>query len=338
MTAAIDERSSNAQDGITALRSALGGTILGQEEVIEQVLWALLAGGHVLLEGAPGLGKTLLVKTLAACLQLDFGRVQFTPDLMPSDITGSNVLVLDDAGNSTGRFELHRGPIFTQLLLADEINRASPKTQSALLEAMAERAVTIAGQKHELNAPFLVFATENPLEMEGTFPLPEAQLDRFLLKVYVPAPSVSELERILEQTTAHPLPPPSAVLTRERTLDLQLLCRDVVVSRAVLNYAARLTSATNPGQGASEAVRRGVRFGASVRGAQALILAAKARALIDARLNVSFDDIRAVAQPALRHRLVLSFEGEADGVTTDELIAELIDALPETSAGANAEL
>jgi MoxR-like ATPase len=338
MSADHEQRLTEAREDIENLRAAMQSVIIGQDAVLDQVLWALLAGGHVLLEGAPGLGKTLLVKTLASCLHLTFSRVQFTPDLMPGDITGSNVLLLDDNGTSTGRFELYRGPVFTQLLLADEINRASPKTQSALLEAMAERAVTISGSRHELSAPFMVFATENPIEMEGTFPLPEAQLDRFLLKILVPAPGAAELEEILERTTAHPVAPPKPVLTEERTVQLQSLCRDIVIPRPVLAYASRLATATAPEATPLDAVRRAVRFGASVRGAQALVLAAKAHALIDGRANVSFEDVRSVAKPALRHRLVLSFEGEADGTTADELIDKLCNEPLEAKEGTDAEL
>jgi MoxR-like ATPase len=315
-----------------ALRQALHSAIIGQNEVVDQVLWALLAGGHVLLEGAPGLGKTLLVRTLAQCLSVDFSRIQFTPDLMPGDITGSNILLLDERGHSTGQFRLHKGPLFTQLLLADEINRASPKTQSALLEAMQEAAVTIAGTRHELPPPFMVFATENPIEMEGTYPLPEAQLDRFLFKTLVPFPSDEELEQILAATTGHQPNQPSAVLDGAALSTLQSTCREIVVPRAVLNYTARLTGCSAPeAPSAPELVRRAIRFGAGVRGGQALILGGKARALLSGRANVAFEDVQAVAKPALRHRLLLSFEGEADGVTADAVIDELVAQVPEVA-------
>jgi MoxR-like ATPase len=312
------------------LHDALHSTIIGQDQVVREVVWALLAGGHVLLEGAPGLGKTLLIKTLSHCLHLQFSRIQFTPDLMPSDITGNDVLLLDERGNSTGQFRLHPGPLFAQLVLADEINRASPKTQSALLEAMQEGAVTIAGKRHELRPPFMVFATENPIEMEGTYPLPEAQLDRFLFKTLVPSPDLAELETILELTTGAPLQNPPAVLSAEELLSLQADCRRVVVPRAIIAYAARLTAATTPeSASAPEQVKRCVRFGAGVRGGQALILGAKARALTEGRLNTSFEDIRAVVKPALRHRLLLGFEGIADGITTDSILDEVLSQVRE---------
>jgi MoxR-like ATPase len=283
----------------------------------------------VLLEGAPGLGKTLLVRTLAACVDLRFSRIQFTPDLMPSDVLGTNVLLLDTGGRSTGRFELHRGPIFGQLVLADEVNRAPPKTQSALLEAMQEHAVTIAGARHELEQPFMVLATENPIEMEGTYPLPEAQLDRFLLKVLVHSPSESELVEIVSRTTGRAESPPKPVLSHEEIAELRGLCRDVAIAEPVVRYAARLVAASDPqAKAAAEIVRRAVRYGASVRGAQALVLAAKAAALFDGRAHVALSDVTRVALPALRHRIIRSFEGEADGITTDQIVRALVEAVP----------
>jgi len=312
-----------------ALRTAVARVIVGQEGVVEQVAWALAAGGHVLLEGAPGLGKTLLVRTLAQCLDLHFSRIQFTPDLMPSDVLGANVLVLDAAGHSSGRFELHRGPIFGQLVLADEINLAPPKTQSALLEAMQEHAVTIAGTRHVLEEPFMVLATENPIEMEGTYPLPEAQLDRFLLKVLVPAPSEDDLVRILARTTGEAAAPMEPVLTRGRVLELRELCRKVAIAEPVLRYAARLVAATQPESPEAPAiVRRAVRFGAGVRGGQALVLAAKAAAVLEGRAHVALTDVARVALPSLRHRILRSFEGEADGVSTDDVTRAVLEALP----------
>ncbi len=321
----IEQRLSDAHEELQRLRDAVARVVIGQEEVLDEVMWALLARGHVLLEGAPGLGKTLLVKTLGRCLALDYSRIQFTPDLMPSDITGSNVLVLDAGGHSTGRFELHRGPLFAQLVLADEINRASPKTQSALLEAMQEGATTISGKRHRLPSPFMVFATENPIEMEGTYPLPEAQLDRFLFKTLVPSPPQDVLERILRATTGHPPAEPDVVLTADELERLQSLCRDIAVPDAVLRYATTLTASTDPDSvNASPRVQSAIRFGAGVRGGQALLLGGKARALSQGRANVSFEDVRAVAKPALRHRLLLSFEGEADGLTCDDVLDELL--------------
>ncbi|MCC6214363.1 MAG: AAA family ATPase [Polyangiaceae bacterium] len=327
-------RLERASAATRALRDAIGQMIVGQVAVVDQVLWALLGGGHVLLEGAPGLGKTLLVKTLASALDLSFSRIQFTPDLMPSDVTGTNVLVLGGAAGGAGRFELHRGPIFGQVVLADEINRATPKTQSALLEAMAEHAVTIAGTRHPLEEPFFVLATQNPIEMEGTYPLPEAQLDRFLLKVVIPDPTEDELTAILERTTAHAVALPSRILGRDDVLALRALCRDVAVAEPVTRYAARLVSASSPdAPGASDLVKRALRYGAGVRGGQALVLAAKAVALLEGRAQVAFSDVQRVAAPVLRHRLIRSFEGEADGVTTDAVVASLVGGVPARPEG-----
>jgi MoxR-like ATPase len=315
---------------LDTLRQAVTSVIVGQSDVVEHVLWALLAGGHVLLEGAPGLGKTLLVQTLARCLRLEFSRIQFTPDLMPSDVTGANVLVLDKTGTSTGRFELHRGPIFGQLVLADEVNRATPKTQSALLEAMQEHAVTIAGTRHDLGEPFMVLATENPIEMEGTYPLPEAQLDRFLLQVVVPSPSEDDLVRIVGQTTGVPAAPADAVLDRDAVVRLRDLCREIIAAEPVVRYAARLVGATSPtSTSAPPLVRRAVRYGAGIRGAQSLVLTAKAVALTQGRPNVAFDDVRRVTVPALRHRIIRSFEGEADGVESADVVRAVLDAVAE---------
>ncbi|MBX3182290.1 MAG: AAA family ATPase [Polyangiaceae bacterium] len=325
----LEARLAFAQGAATRLREAIGGVIVGQSAVVDQTLWGLLAGGHVLLEGAPGLGKTLLVRTIASCLDLQFSRIQFTPDLMPSDITGTNVLVMSATGGSTGQFQLHRGPIFGQVILADEINRATPKTQSALLEAMQEHAVTIAGVRHRLDEPFFVLATENPLEMEGTYPLPEAQLDRFLLKVLVPSPSEDELTGILARTTGHAGGEPPRVLSSAEVLELRALCREIAVAEPVLRYAARLVRATGPeGAGAPDLVRRAVRFGAGVRGGQSLVLAAKAVALLEARAHVAFADIQRVALAVLRHRIIRSFEGEADGITTDQVVEQVLAAVP----------
>jgi MoxR-like ATPase len=309
------------------LREAIGQVIVGQDEVVEQTLWAMIAGGHVLLEGAPGLGKTLLVRTLSRCLDLHFSRIQFTPDLMPSDITGTNILVSDESGNRS--FALHKGPIFAQVILADEINRATPKTQSALLEAMQEHACTIAGKRHAMVEPFFVLATENPIEMEGTYPLPEAQLDRFLLMVLVPNPSEDELTEILVRTTGQPTAPPESVLTGEEVLELRSLCRDVAIAEPLMRYAARLVGASDPNSdGAPEIAKRALRYGAGVRGAQSLVLASKAVALLESRAHVSFADIQRVAKPVLRHRFIRSFEGEADGITTDEVVEALLSHVP----------
>jgi MoxR-like ATPase len=318
-----------ARDRVVVLQKAVQKVIIGQEQVVKQVLWGLIAGGHVLLEGAPGLGKTLLVRTLASCLRLHFSRIQFTPDLMPSDVTGTRVLLMDTRGATTGRFELQRGPIFGNIVLADEINRATPKTQSALLEAMQEHAVTIAGERHALEPPFFVLATENPIEMEGTYPLPEAQLDRFLLKVLVMSPPEDELSEIISRTTGHETELPTGIVDRNDVLKLQRLCREIAVAEPVVRYAARLVGATSPDSpSAPDMLRRAIRYGAGVRGGQALVLAAKAMSLLEGRAQVSFSDIEQAALPVLRHRLIRSFEGEADGITTDRVIAELIQAIP----------
>jgi len=323
----FEARLQTARRSSQALKEAIGQVIVGQAEVVDQTLWGIIAGGHVLLEGVPGLGKTLLVRTIAHCLDLEFSRIQFTPDLMPSDVTGTQILVTDDAGNR--RFALHRGPIFAQVILADEINRATPKTQSALLEAMQEHACTIGGKRHAMVEPFFVLATENPIEMEGTYPLPEAQLDRFLLKVLVPPPSEDELCEIVARTTGQERPPPEPVLSRAQILELRSSCRDVAVAEPIMRYAARLTGASDPSSAdAPELIGRALRYGAGVRGAQSLVLAAKAVALLDGRAHVAFDDIQKVAKPARRHRLIRSFEGEADGISADQAIEALIDQVP----------
>jgi MoxR-like ATPase len=292
------------------------------------VLIALLAGGHVLLEGVPGLGKTLLVKTLGEALDLHFSRIQFTPDLMPADILGTNVVMQDPSGRRY--FEFQRGPVFTQLLLADEVNRATPKTQSALLEAMQEHAVTVAGTTYELDAPFFVLATQNPIEMEGTYPLPEAQLDRFLLKLTVEFPSAPDLVEIIDRTTVTTLPHARAVATAAQVQQMQQLARSVEVASHVKGYVARLVQATHAGApGAASMATRYVRYGSSPRGAQALILAAKVRALVAGRANVAFSDLAALALPALRHRIILNFEGEADGIVPDAIIHNALEETPE---------
>ncbi len=324
---------------VATLRDAIGKVVVGQAAVVDQVMWGLVAGGHVLLEGAPGLGKTLLVRTIAQCLDLRFSRIQFTPDLMPSDVVGTNVLVMDPAQRAAGSmFAVQKGPIFGQIVLADEINRATPKTQSALLEAMAEHAVTIAGTRHVLEEPFFVLATENPIEMEGTYPLPEAQLDRFLLKVLVPNPSEDDLVGVLSRTTGRAMEAPPRVLGQEGVLGLRALCRDIAVAEPVARYAARLVRASDPtANEAPDLVKRALRYGAGVRGAQSLVLAAKAVALCEGRPNVSFGDIAGVAKPALRHRMIRSFEGEADGISTDTVVDALLASVPTRPANVNAE-
>ena len=335
----FEGRLASAAGTIATLKGAVGRVIVGQAAVVDQVMWSLVAGGHVLLEGAPGLGKTLLVRTLAQCLDLRFSRIQFTPDLMPSDVVGTNVLVMDPAQRAAGSmFALQRGPIFGQIVLADEINRATPKTQSALLEAMAEHAVTIAGARHVLEEPFFVLATENPIEMEGTYPLPEAQLDRFLLKVIVPNPSEDELCEVLTRTTGRGQEAPPRVLGRDGVLALRAMCREVAIAEPVVRYAAKLVRASDPATPeAPELVKKSIRYGAAVRGAQSLVLAAKAVALCEGRAHVSFADIAKVAKPALRHRMIRSFEGEADGVTTDATIDALLATVPTRPASVERE-
>ncbi|MDE2930374.1 MAG: MoxR family ATPase [Chloroflexota bacterium] len=305
------------------IRTELGKVIVGQQAVVDNVLICLLAGGHALLEGVPGLGKTELVKTLGEVLDLRYGRVQFTPDLMPADITGTTVITEDQKDNRFFRFE--PGPIFNNLVLADEINRATPKTQSALLEAMHERTVTVGNSLHDLPIPFFVMATQNPIEMEGTYPLPEAQLDRFFFKIIVEYPDAAELEEIVLRTTTDVVPEVRKVATTKDILALQVLVRQVPIASHVLRYAVRLVTATDPDSPeAPQITRNYVRYGASPRGAQTLVLGGKVRALFDERYNVSFDDIRAVAHQTLRHRLILNFEAEAEGITADTVIDELV--------------
>jgi len=299
--------------------------IVGHEAVIHEVLSCLLAGGHALLEGVPGLGKTLLIRTLADVLDLTFRRIQFTPDLMPADITGTNLVEADEAGSKAFRFE--KGPIFANLVLADEINRATPKTQSAVLEAMQEQTVSAGGETRPLPRPFCVLATQNPLEMEGTYPLPEAQLDRFLLKVRVESPDVGELVSILDRTTGVEAGEVERVVSAGRIEEMRALVRRVPAATHVKDYIARLVRATHPkADGAPATVTRYVRYGSSPRGAQAILLAAKVLALRAGRANVAFDDVEPVVAPALRHRLILSFEGQADGIESDEVLADVLRA------------
>ena len=310
-----------------AIEEQVGQVIVGQTEVVRAVLMCVIAGGHALLEGVPGLGKTMLIRTLADVLDLRFSRIQFTPDLMPADITGTDVL--EESGDGRREFRFQPGPVFANLVLADEINRATPKTQSALLEAMQEHSVTVANRTYRLEEPFFVLATQNPLEMEGTYPLPEAQLDRFLFKIDVGFPSSGELVEILARTTGAVQPRASAVADGTQIVRMGMLARKVPVAGHVSEYVARLVVATHPDSDeAPDMVRRYVRYGSSPRGAQALILGAKINALLDGRYNVAFDDIRAVALPALRHRLLLNFEGQAEGIRTDDVIADLITRVP----------
>ena len=311
-----------------AIEQQVGRVIVGQRELVRHTLITLLAGGNALLEGVPGLGKTLLIRTLAQAIDCTFSRIQFTPDLMPADIVGTHIVVEDETGRRAFRFE--PGPIFANLVLADEINRATPKTQSALLEAMQEHSVTVGRTSRRLEEPFFVLATQNPLEMEGTYPLPEAQLDRFLLKLDVPFPSEDELVEIANRTTGAEEPRPEVVADGQAIVAMQELARAVPIAPHVTAYAARLLKATHPNDGnAPSMVRSYVRYGASPRGMQAMILAGKIIALLDGRYNVAFDDLRAAALPALRHRLILNFEAQAEGITTDEVIGEILrEVLP----------
>ena len=309
----------------SAIEREVGRVIVGQRELVRQTVTALLANSHVLLEGVPGLGKTMLVRTIADVIDCAFNRIQFTPDLMPADITGTNILI-EEEGRRIFRFQ--PGPIFANLVLADEINRATPKTQSSLLEAMQEHQVTVARQRYPLEAPFFVLATQNPLEMEGTYPLPEAQLDRFLFKVHVPFPTEEDLITILDRTTGVDAPTASKVCTAVEIVEMQRLARGVPIAPHVTAYAVSLLAATHPDQPrAPGIVREYVRYGGSPRGAQALVTAGKIYALLDGRFNVAIDDIRAVALPALRHRVILNFEGEAEGITTEAVVNSILDAV-----------
>ena len=310
------------------VRDEIGKIIVGHEDVVEGVLISLVTGGHVLLEGVPGLGKTTLLRTLGHAMHLDYSRIQFTPDLMPADIVGSVMLDSDSMGSKRLRFE--PGPIFAHLVLADEINRATPRTQSALLEAMQERTITSGTTSYPLEEPFLVMATQNPLEMEGTYPLPEAQLDRFLLKILVGYPSKSELEQIVERTLTADRPPVDQVVDREEILEVKSAANDVLVAPHVQDFAIRLVLATQPqGRHGHQAAKKYIRYGSSPRGAQALIQSGRVRALMRSRLNVSIDDVRALALPALRHRIILNFDAHAQGKTADHVVTEILDSLLE---------
>jgi MoxR-like ATPase len=311
-----------------AIETEVGQVIIGQPEVVRGVLTCLLAGGHALLEGIPGLGKTLLVRTIGEALELSFSRVQFTPDLMPADITGTSIL--RDSADGSRTLEFQPGPLFANLVLADEVNRATPKTQSALLEAMQERHVTAGRTTHQLPEPFFVLATQNPIEMEGTYPLPEAQLDRFLFKLTVPYPSEDDLLRIAQLTTGVGMPHPTRVASGAALLELMRFAREVPVAEPVLRYAVRIVRRTNPDTPDSPAeIKRFARYGSSPRGLQALVLGAKVRGLLEGRFNVAFEDIRSVALASLRHRIILGFEADAEGVTTDTLIRDVVATTPE---------
>lgn len=314
----------NFRDSFEQLRQEVGKVIVGQQAIVDAVLMGLVAGGHVLLEGVPGLGKTLLVRTLASALHAEFSRIQFTPDLMPADLIGTNVMIQSDTGDRSFRFE--KGPLFANVVLADEINRATPKTQSALLEAMQEKSITVGGITHVLDQMFFVLATQNPLEMEGTYPLPEAQLDRFLFKLIVPFPTTDEMETILDRTTESSTPEASRLYEPQKVLEMSALARKIPICDEVRRFAIQVVMATHPDHElASSMTRQFIRYGSSPRGAQAVILAAKIHAILDHRYHVAREDIRAVAANCLRHRVLLNFEGQAEDIQTDTVINDILD-------------
>ena len=324
----MEARAGEFRDRYNRVKAEIGKVIVGHDDIVHGVLTCLFVGGHALLEGVPGLGKTLLVRTLADALSLDFNRIQFTPDLMPADVVGTNVIAETPDGRR--EFQFQRGPIFSQIVLADEINRATPKTQSALLEAMQEHSVTVGGTMHRLKEPFFVMATQNPIEQEGTYPLPEAQLDRFLFKLVVGYSTREELATILDRTTRGESPRAEKVLDADDLIRFQKLVREVIVAPHVQDYAIRLALATHPqGPFAAAATNQFVRWGSSPRGVQTLVLAAKVRALLDGRYNVSFEDLRRVYLPSMRHRLLLNFEAQAEGVDPDEVLLKVVDSVPE---------
>jgi MoxR-like ATPase len=326
--ASMEARADEFRTAYNRVKGEIAKVIVGHDEIVHGVLTCLFVGGHALLEGVPGLGKTLLVRTLADALTLDFNRIQFTPDLMPADIIGTNIVMETPDGRRI--FEFQRGPIFSQIVLADEINRATPKTQSALLEAMQEHSVTVGGQVHRLKEPFFVMATQNPIEQEGTYPLPEAQLDRFLFKLVVGYSSREELGVILDRTTRGEYPKAERVIDGETLVRMQGLAREVIVAPHVQDYAIRLALATHPeGPFAADVTNQYIRWGSSPRGVQTLVLAAKVRALLDGRYNVSFEDLRRVYLPSLRHRVLLNFEAQAEGVDADDILLKVLDAVPE---------
>lgn len=324
----MEARADAFRAAYAGVKAEIAKVIVGHEEIVHGILTCLFVGGHALLEGVPGLGKTLLVRTLADTVALDFNRIQFTPDLMPADILGTNVVM--EAPDGRRIFEFQRGPIFSRIVLADEINRATPKTQSALLEAMQEHSVTVGGVIHKLGEPFFVMATQNPIEQEGTYPLPEAQLDRFMFKLVVGYSTREELATILDRTTRSDNPKAEKVIDGVTLLRMQALVREVLIAPHVQDYAIRLALATHPdGPFATDVTNKYIRWGSSPRGVQTLVLAAKVRALLDARYNVGFEDLRRVYLPALRHRVLLNFEAQAEGVECDEVLLKILDSVPE---------
>ena len=326
----FEQQAEQFREKYNKIKTEVGKVIVGHDEIVHGVLTCLVIGGHCLLEGAPGLGKTLLVRTLSQALSLDFNRIQFTPDLMPADILGTNMVVETPEGGK--QFEFQKGPIFTQICLADEINRATPKTQSAMLETMQEGTVTVGGTRYELKKPFFVLATQNPIEQEGTYPLPEAQLDRFLFKLVVGYSGREELGTIIDRTTKGITVEPEQIITGEEIIEMQKLVREVILADHIRDYIVRLTLATHPeGELAAEITNQYLRWGSSPRGAQTMVLAAKVRALLEGRFNVSFEDVRRVYVPAMRHRVVANFEAQAEGISTDQILLDILDQVPQKS-------
>jgi MoxR-like ATPase len=324
----LEQRADQFRQAFKQVQAEIGKVIVGHQNIVEGVLTCLFVGGHALLEGVPGLGKTLLVRTLSQVLDLHFSRIQFTPDLMPSDIIGTNVVMENEAGRRN--FQFQKGPIFAQIVLADEINRATPKTQSALLEAMQEHSVTVGGIQHRLQEPFFVMATQNPIEQEGTYPLPEAQLDRFFFKLVVNYSSREEIAFILDRTTKSDAPKPEKVMDGAKILEYQSLVREVLIAPPIQDYAIRLILATHPkGPYVHPVANQYVRCGSSPRGAQSLVLAAKVRALLAGRYNVSLDDVKVSYLPALRHRMLLNFEAQAEGMESDTVLKQILEGTPE---------
>ena len=333
----MQEQAQQFRERYEHLRQQIGRVIVGHDEIVHGVLTCLFAGGHCLLEGVPGLGKTLLVRTLAKALDLDFSRIQFTPDLMPSDILGTNMVIESPEGRRV--FEFQKGPIFTQICLADEINRATPKTQSALLETMQEGTVSIAGERHVMQQPFFVMATQNPIEQEGTYPLPEAQLDRFFFKLVVGYSTQAELATIVERTTRGIHVEAEKVMDGSEILKWQDMIREVILAEHVQDYLVRLTLATHPeGPHAVEITNQYIRWGASPRGAQTMALAAKVRALLEGRYNVSFEDVRRVFLPAMRHRILLNFDAQAEGIEADQVLLDVLNHVGERAEGVKAQV
>lgn len=322
----LKDKLSSFRDDFRKLREEVSKRMVGQQPIVDGVLTSLIAGGHVLLEGVPGLGKTLLVRTLSEVLDANFSRIQFTPDLMPADLIGTSVLM--EAADGSKEFQFQKGPLFASVVLADEINRATPKTQSALLEAMQEKSVTTGGTTHDLGDFFFVLATQNPLEMEGTYPLPEAQLDRFLMKLMVPFPTIDEMETIMDRTTAGAMDAPDCIMPAARVLELRELSRQIPIADEVRRYAILMIMGTHPNhETATDMVKKFIRYGSSPRGAQSLILCAKIAAVLDGRYHVAKEDIRGVAHATLRHRMMLNFEGQAEAISVDDVIDDLIQTV-----------